>query len=92
MAQITVRFYTTLREKIGKSKVSLNVPTVAQALEELKRQFGSRFTNQLYNSDGTIKNYYILLLSGRSVDRKEIKKATLKEGDILHIFPPIAGG
>ncbi len=92
MAQITVRFYTTLREKIGKSKVSLDAPNVAQALEELKRQFGPRFTEQLYNPDGTIKNYYILLLSGHTIDRNEIKKAILKEGDILHIFPPIAGG
>jgi MoaD family protein len=92
MAQITVRFYTTLREKVGKSKVLSNVHTVAQALEELKRQFGSRFTDQLYNPNGTIKNYYILLLSGRSIDRKEIKRTALKEGDILHIFPPIAGG
>ena len=92
MAQITIRFYTTLREKLGKSKVSLDAPTVAQALVELKRQFGSRFTDQLYNSKGTIKNYYILLLSGHTVDRKEIKKTALKEGDILHIFPPIAGG
>ncbi len=92
MAQITVRFYTTLREKVGKSKALSNVHTVAQALEELKRQFGSRFIDQLYNPNGTIKNYYILLLSGRSIDRKEIKKTGLKEGDILHIFPPIAGG
>jgi molybdopterin converting factor small subunit len=61
MAQITVRFYTTLREKIGKSKVSLDAPTVAQALEELKKQFGSRFTEQLY------KVRYILIREEGSI-------------------------
>ncbi|MBU4310448.1 MoaD family protein [bacterium] len=92
MARITVRFYTTLKEKVGKGKVELEAKNVADALEELREQFGTKFTDQLYEPSGKIKDYYILLLSGRSVDRKEIKKTTLKEGDILHIFPPIAGG
>lgn len=92
MARITVRFYTTLKEKVGKGKVELEAENVADALENLKRQFGTKFTDQLYDPSGKIKDYYILLLSGHTVDREEIKKTEVKEGDILHIFPPIAGG
>lgn len=92
MARITVRFYTTLKEKVGKGKVELEAKNVADALENLKRQFGTKFTDQLYDPTGKIKDYYILLLSGHTIDRKEIKKREVKKGDILHIFPPIAGG
>lgn len=92
MAKITVRFYTTLKEKVGKGTVELEAKNVANALEELKEQFGTKFTEQLYDPSGKIKDYYILLLSGHTVYREEIKKTKVKEGDILHIFPPIAGG
>lgn len=92
MARITVRFYTTLKEKVGKGKVELEAKNVADALENLKRQFGTKFTDQLYDPSGKIKDYYILLLSGHTIDREEIEKTEVKEGDILHIFPPIAGG
>ncbi len=92
MARITVRFYTTLKEKVGKGKVELEAKNVADALEELKEQFGTKFTDQLYDPSNKIKDYYILLLSGHTVQKEEIKKTEVKEGDILHIFPPIAGG
>ncbi len=92
MARITVRFYTTLKEKVGKGKVELEDKNVADVLEDLKEQFGTKFTDQLYDPSGEMKDYYILLLSGHTVFREEIKKTKVKEGDILHIFPPIAGG
>lgn len=92
MPQITVRFYTTLKEKVEKRSVFIKADTMAKALEELNKQFGSRVIHQLYSPDGTLENYYTLVLSGHVVNHRDIKKTNLKEGDVIHIFPPIAGG
>lgn len=92
MPKITVRMYTILKEQLGCGKVELQAKDVSEVMEKLKEKFGERFQDTLYEQDGKIKNYYILLLNGRVVDLKNIKKSGLKEGDTLHIFPPIAGG
>ncbi|MDI6641840.1 MAG: MoaD family protein [Elusimicrobiota bacterium] len=92
MSRITVRMYTTLKEKVGTGDVELEAKNVQEALEGLNKKFGENFRQTLYEPDGKIKGYYILLLNGKVVDREKPEKFKLKSGDTLHIFPPIAGG
>jgi molybdopterin synthase sulfur carrier subunit len=92
MAKITVRLYAGLREKVGEGRMELAAKNVAEAIGLLKERFGTKFTDQLYEADGKVKDYYLLLLSGHTVYWDKIEETGVKEGDILHIFPPIAGG
>ena len=93
MAKITVRMYTILKENLGTGSVNITVKDAGQALDKLKKRFGRPFVDTLYEDDGKkIKGYYILLLNSEFVDRKNPSRHKLKNGDTLHIFPPIAGG
>ena len=88
---ITVRFYSLLRDKLGKKEVQVEARDVAQAVDRLDNIFGSRWTDALYEG-GRIKERYIFLINGRRVFRDNFKKTRLGDEGILHIFPPIAGG
>lgn len=91
MSQITVQMYGTLREKVGKGKISINAENIKDALEKLANQFARKFRVQLYEK-GEIKSHYILLLNGHVVNLKQEGQIKLSPGDILYIFSPIAGG
>ncbi|MEW6557431.1 MAG: MoaD family protein [Elusimicrobiota bacterium] len=88
---ITVQVYTTLKEKLKTGKIELETLNVADALKKLEKQFGAAFRNELYDGK-KLKNYYIFLHNGKAIDHKKVAKEKLKDGDTLHIFPPIAGG
>ncbi len=88
---ITVQVYTTLKEKLKAGKIEVDAINVSDALKKLEKKFGAAFRNELYVGK-KLKNYYIFLHNGRAVDHKKLSKEKLKDGDFLHIFPPIAGG
>lgn len=90
--EITVRFYTILREKTGKDKIKLSASTVFEVIEELKKTFKEPFISTFCGPDGNVKKYFIFLLNGKTIDHKKFKSTKLHPGDELHIFPPIAGG
>jgi len=91
MSQITVQMYATLREKVGKGKISIDAKNVKDALEKLENEFGDRFREQLYEKE-EIKSYYIFLLNGHVIDVRRLSQTKLSPGDILGIFLPLAGG
>lgn len=88
--RIAVKFYTTLREKVGPETL-LEADDVGEVIEKLKLQYGDKI-NILFDEKGKVKDYFILLLNGKVLDKEKLSQYTLNEGDILHIFPPIAGG
>lgn len=91
MSQIKVQLYSTLREKVGKGKISIDARNIKDALKKLENKFGDKFREELYEK-GVVKNYYILLLNGRVIDVKALSQIKLSPGDVLHIIPPVAGG
>ena len=91
MSQIKVQLYSTLREKVGKGKISIDARNIKDALKKLENKFGDKFREELYEK-GRIKSYYILLLNGRVIDVKALSQIKLSPGDVLHILPPVAGG
>lgn len=91
MARVTVQVYTIMREKLGTGKVDVSADTAAAALREMEKTYGPVFRDLLY-SGNSIKSHYMLLVNGRSVDRNRLDGIELRDGDVLHIFPPIAGG
>lgn len=96
MPKITVRFYTLLRDLLGTDSADLEAEDLDEAINHLEREFGSQLEEQLgaYRmGEGTIlQGSCLLLLNGRSVDRQNPEQIKLNSGDILHVFPPVAGG
>lgn len=92
MATITVRLYTTLRNKLVKDNIPTEASTVAEALETIEKRLGREFTKEFYNADRTIRNHYVVSLNGYPVDRKCAGSVKVAENDVLLIYPAVSGG
>lgn len=94
MASVTVRFYSLWRLYLGIDRLSLEVDNLEEALAQIEVRFGSRLREQLQvrgiQVDGKMQDYSLVLLNGTSL--RNLEQTELREGDILHIFPPAAGG
>ena len=60
MPQVKMKFYASLKEKLGKDVVSLKAENVKEAIELLKDKLGENFSRWVLEKDGSLKNYYIL--------------------------------
>jgi molybdopterin converting factor small subunit len=94
MALITVRFYSLWRSYLGTDSTTLQADHIDDALAQLEDRFGYRLREKLeiagIHLDGKIQDYSLILLNGIAL--RNLKSNALKEGDVLHIFPPSIGG
>jgi len=91
MAKITVAVYTTLREKLGFSRKDFegkNLAEIIDAVCRLKREAPGLLLDGL----SKVKSHFVVTLNSEIVDNSKLKKTKIKDGDILHIFPPVSGG
>jgi molybdopterin synthase sulfur carrier subunit len=91
---VTVKFFAGFREAAGKEQEKVEgVTDVGSLLEELVSRFGEKMLVQLYEP-GTkkLRGIVHVLVNGRSIDLLEGLKTSLKYGDVVAIFPPVAGG
>ncbi len=90
---VTVRAFADLRELLGKES-ELSVPegtTVGELLQILgvKR---AAFCSRVLESDGSLRPYVNVLQNGRNIRSLAGLETGLSDGDVLALFPPIAGG
>jgi molybdopterin converting factor small subunit len=94
MASITVRFYSLWRAYLGTDSATLQADDIQDALAQLETKFGPQLRAKLeaagVHLDRKIQDYSLVLLNGIAL--RNIKSSALKEGDVLHIFPPAVGG
>jgi len=94
MASITVKFYSLWRLYLGVDSVTLQADNLDEALAQVEERFGPRLRERLQadgvQANGKIQDYSLILLNGTSL--RNLKQTSLKEGDILQIFPPATGG
>lgn len=91
---VTVKFFAGFREAAGSEQEKVeSVSDVGSLLDELVRKFGERMLVQLYEP-GTrkLRGTVHILVNGRSINLLEGSKTPLKDGDVVAIFPPVAGG
>jgi len=89
VALITVRFYTMLREKFGVDSLGLEAADVEEVIAYLEREFGPILRRE-FNVNGGMQDQCLFLLNGINV--RNLRQNILKDGDIFHVFLPVAGG
>jgi molybdopterin synthase sulfur carrier subunit len=96
--QISIRFFTILREILGKKEELLEfahgeLVTVDRVLKTLAQLCGKDFVEYVYDHDtGGIKSYLQLLVNGKSILTLNGLQTELENGDVLAILPPVGGG
>jgi MoaD family protein len=96
--QVSVRFFTILREVVGKKEERLQFSksqkvTVNVVLEQLSEKYGKPFKDYVYDSkNGEVKGFLQFLVNGRSISTSGGLESELSDGDVLAILPPVSGG
>lgn len=96
MMEITVKVMGPLIKITGGSTVLIDLPeesTVRDLLEALFQRFGEDLKQEVMNAEGNdLAPYYKILINGRNTKLMEYLETTLKNGQTVHVMPPIAGG
>ncbi len=93
--KVTVKFFTTLREIVGKPQEHIELSetvTVGELLQQLGEKYGREFSSYVYNEKGIVREHLHFLINGKSTTTQRGLKTKLKENDILAILPPVGGG
>ena len=96
--QVSVRFFTSLREIIGKKEETFTFKedqtvTIETILETLKQRHGKSFTEYVYDpKNGEPRSFLQFLINGKSATTLNGLKTQMQNGDVLAILPPVGGG
>ena len=96
--QVSVRFFTSLRELTGKKEETLKfrdgeTVTVDKVLKRLAKRYGKSFVEYVYDSKtGEVKGFLQFLVNGRSASTLNGLDTKLADSDVLAIIPPVGGG
>jgi len=93
--KVTVKFFTNLREIIGKPQEQIELSeavTVNELLQQLGEKYGEKFTRYVFDEKGAVRGHLHFLINGKSITNRQGLKTKLKENDIIAILPPVGGG
>jgi len=85
-----VNLYANLRDLVGERHVEVEGRTVREALAALGRRWPALAEELL--EEGEVRDGYSIFVNGRDVRYLRGLDTPLAEGDVLDLFPPVAGG
>lgn len=87
-----ILFFAYLRDYTKCKEIYINhFNTVEEMLKQLCFKYGSKFENKIFK-EGNLSDEIIILVNGRHIDHLAGVKTNLNEGDVISIFPVVAGG
>lgn len=93
--KVVVKFFTTLREIVGKKEELLEFSkpmTVDALLKQLSKRYGKDFDDYMFDELGDVRGHLQVLINGRSVSTMQGLNTQLKDADQMAILPPVGGG
>jgi molybdopterin synthase sulfur carrier subunit len=96
--QVSVRFFTSLREITDKKEETLKFPegekvTVDMVLKTLSQRYGKPFVEYVYDrKTGEVRGFLQFLVNGKSATTLNGLETELEDSDVLAILPPVGGG
>ncbi len=95
MGMITVKVFATYRRILDNQKeITLDVPTpmpTQQVLETIFADYPS-LQSEILDEEGNVLPHVSVFVSGRDIRHKQGLNTPLQEGEVLSLFPPVAGG
>jgi len=93
--KVTVKFFTTLREIVGKKEEQIELSrsiTVETLLRQLAKTHGKDFEDYVYDELGNVRGHLQFLVNGKSITALQGFRTKLRERDQIAILPPVGGG
>jgi molybdopterin converting factor small subunit len=91
MPLFKAKLYTALSGEVLKGEVEMEAQSLPSFLDKLAAHYGPRFREEVYDN-GVVKNYHIVLLNGKVVDREALSSVPLERENSIYIFPAVSGG
>lgn len=91
---VIVRTIGPFSEQFGFHQLPVNFKgrTVHDLLNQLCEEQGSRFCNTIFDKEGQLRRYIKVLVNGRGLHVLQGLDTALSDGDVIALFPPVAGG
>ncbi len=96
--QVSVRFFTILREITAKKEETLQFAedekvTIGVVLEKLASHYGKPFADYVFDSQsGAVRGYLQFFVNGQSASALKRLETELHDADVVAIVPPVGGG
>ncbi|HKZ94916.1 MAG TPA: ubiquitin-like small modifier protein 1 [Candidatus Bathyarchaeia archaeon] len=93
--KVSVKFFTTLREIVGKKEeqIEFSKPiNVNAVLKQLSKKYGKDFDDYMFDELGDVRGHLQVLVNGQSVTTMNDLRTQLNNGDQVAILPPVGGG
>ncbi|MEN6435774.1 MAG: MoaD/ThiS family protein [Anaerolineaceae bacterium] len=89
-----IKYFATLRDITKKKEEAFPFQgeTLEELLQSLCKKYGKEFQKWVSCEDGGYGSLSVFLINGQDYRSLNGLKTQLKEGDLISIFPPIAGG
>lgn len=91
---VILRTFADYREITGIKEVRLNLEDgeiMGGLLDILCGKYPS-LRKAMFNELGGLRDFVILMVNGRNIEFLEKMNTRLSEGDVIALFPPVAGG
>ena len=96
LPNVQIRYYGAVRGLAGKSGEDAGLApdtTAYQLLLRLACKYGSAFRNEIFREDGeSLRDDFMLTVNETIVKHADARETTLKQGDVIALFPIFPGG
>jgi len=91
---VVVRTIGPYTEKFGFQQLTVNFKglTISDLLNQLCEEQGTKFCNTVFTEEGQLRRYIKILVNGRGLHVLQGLDTPLTDGDVVALFPPVAGG
>lgn len=93
--EVTVRFFTVLRELTGYRQIKVKLDekaTLRDLLSQISTEFGEKFAEYIFDGKGEVKSHLQFLINEKNSTGLQGLRSELREGDVIAIIPPVGGG
>lgn len=93
ITSVTLKLLALFHHQVGQHELTYTGDTVGEILDMFLAEYQDTLDTALYNPDTkTLRDFILVLVNGRNIMFLDGLKTKLKEGDVVAISPPIAGG
>ncbi|MFP4005569.1 MAG: ubiquitin-like small modifier protein 1 [Candidatus Hadarchaeia archaeon] len=89
---VTVRFFANFRDEVGKSEIKLSASSVKELLRIVSEKEEGIGKKMFKEDELTLRDSISIMVNGRKINLLDGVDTELDDGDVVAIFPPVAGG
>ncbi|ADN51144.1 MoaD/ThiS family protein [Vulcanisaeta distributa] len=93
--KVQVKFLASLYDITKVLKTELNIPdnaTIKDLIQVIDTSVSPNFSKVILDDNGRLKDQYVILVNGRSIDFLNGLSTKLSNGDEVVFLPPAGGG